>query len=226
MASARETTGQRLREQLRLYVLTDRDLSRGRSDREIVEAAIAGGATAIQLRWKTGTLSEALEVGRELREICSRAGVLFIVNDRVDLALALNADGVHLGEHDLPPREARRIAGDRLLIGYSPPTLTEAIQAERMGVDYLGVGPVFVTSTKADAGLPVGTDRIREVTRLVSIPVVGVGGISSSNAPDVIMAGADGVAVISSVVAADDVRDATYRLRAGIDVALAQRDGQ
>ena len=137
----------RLRGSLRLYVLTDRQLARGRSEPEVVEAAIAGGATAIQLRWKTGSMREALTVGRELKQICARSGVLFVVNDRIDLALALDSDGVHLGDEDLPLLAARRIIGNQMLIGYSPPTLAEAIEAEQLGADYLGIGPVYGTST-------------------------------------------------------------------------------
>jgi thiamine-phosphate pyrophosphorylase len=209
----------RLRTSLRLYVLTDRQLAHGRGESEVAEAAIAGGATAIQLRWKTGSMREALTVGRELKQICARARVLFVVNDRIDLALALDADCVHLGDEDLPLSEARKIVGGRMLIGYSPPTLAEAIQAEQLGADYLGVGPVYGTSTKADAGEPVGVERIAAVSRAVSIPVVGIGGINAANAAAVVAAGAVGVAVISSVVAANDVHEAARRIREALDLA-------
>ncbi len=219
----REAWRARLRDALRVYVLTDHQLARGRSERAIVEQAIAGGATAIQLRWKRGPLFEAVDLGRALRDICRDAGVLFVVNDRVDLALAVEADGVHLGEEDLPVPEARRIAGDRLIIGYSPPTLVEAVEAERNGADYLGVGPVFGTATKADAGPAIGVDRVAQIVRAVSVPVVGIGGITAGNAPEVIRAGAAGVAVISSVVGAEDVRAAALDLRRRVDAALAER---
>lgn len=207
----------RLPESLRLYVLTDRGLSRGRSEREVVRAAIAGGATAIQLRWKSGTMREAVEVGRELKALCAESGVLFVVNDRIDLALALDADCVHLGEEDLPLGEARRIIGDRMLIGYSPPTIDEAIDAQRLGADYLGVGPVYGTTSKSDAGDAVGVDRIANVARTASIPIVGIGGITATNAAAVVQAGATGVAVISSVVAADNIEAAARSLRAAVD---------
>ncbi|HVB65514.1 MAG TPA: thiamine phosphate synthase [Nitrolancea sp.] len=212
-------TRDRLRANLNLYVLTDRQLARGRGESEVVEAAIAGGATAIQLRWKTGSMREALIVGRELKQICARSGVLFVVNDRIDLALALDADGVHLGDEDLPLPEARKIVGERMLIGYSPPTLAEAIEAERLGADYLGIGPVYGTSTKADAGAAVGIERIAAVSRAVSIPIVGIGGITAANAAPVVLAGAAGVAVISSIVAADDVREAARQLRDALGFA-------
>ncbi len=216
--------GDRLREALRVYVLTDRALSRGRSEQEIVEKAIAGGATAIQLRWKTGSMHDAVAVGRDLRNMCRAAGVLFVVNDRVDLAMVIDADAVHLGDEDLPVADARRIVGDDMVIGYSPATLEDARQAARLGADYLGVGPVYGTATKADAGVAVGVRRIEEVCRAVSIPVVGIGGIDPANAAAVIRSGASGVAVISSVVAADDVRDATLRLTRSVQSAVIVKE--
>jgi len=213
----------RLTESLRLYVLTDRGLSRGRSEREVVEAAIAGGATAIQLRWKSGSMREALQIGRDLKAMCAQSDILFVVNDRIDLALALDADCVHLGDEDLPLSDARRIVGERMLIGYSPPTLEEALDAERLGADYLGVGPVYGTSSKSDAGEAIGVERIAAVARAVSIPIVGIGGITAANAAPVVQAGASGVAVISSVVAADDVEAAACELRAAVDAARRSR---
>jgi thiamine-phosphate diphosphorylase len=213
----------RLPESLRLYVLTDRGLARGRHEREVVKAAFAGGATAIQLRWKSGTLREALNVGREIQVICAKSDVLFVVNDRIDLALALDADCVHLGEEDLPVDVARRIVGDRMLIGYSPPTLDEAIDAQRLGADYLGVGPVYGTRSKADAGAAVGVDRIAAVAQAVSIPIVGIGGITAANAAPVIEAGAAGVSVISSVVATDDIEAAARDLRGAVNGARRTR---
>ncbi len=215
-------SGDRLRRALAVYVLTDRGLSRGRSEPEVVREAIAGGATAIQLRWKTGSLHEAIAVGRELRAMCREAGVMFVVNDRVDLALALEADAVHLGDEDLPIADARRLVGKAMVIGYSPATLVDALHAPRLGADYLGVGPVYGTTTKSDAGVAVGVRRIQEVCNAVSIPVVGIGGIDADNGGDVVRAGAAGVAVVSSVVAAEDVRGATMRLRQAIDSALSR----
>lgn len=215
--------GETLVEALRVYVLTDRLLSRGRSEREIAQAAIAGGATAIQLRWKSGSLREAVAVGQEVRDLCRAAGVMFVVNDRVDLAVSLGADAVHLGDEDLPISETRRIVGEEMVIGYSPSTLVDALQGERLGADYLGVGPIYGTSTKSDAGEPVGTRRIAEVCRSISIPVVGIGGINAGNAGPVIEAGAAGVAVISSVVAADDVREATVKLASAVRDAIGHR---
>ncbi|HEX7101850.1 MAG TPA: thiamine phosphate synthase [Nitrolancea sp.] len=219
MSNATINWRERLPDSLRLYVLTDRRLSRGRSECEVVQAAIAGGATAIQLRWKSGSMREAVDIGRELKAICAQSDVLFVVNDRIDLALALDADCVHLGDEDLPLDDARQIVGDRMLIGYSPPTLEEAIDAERLGADYLGVGPVYGTTSKSDAGEAIGVERIAAVARAVSIPIVGIGGITTGNATAVVRAGAAGVAVISSIVAADDVELAARDLRTAVDGA-------
>ncbi|MCS7246172.1 MAG: thiamine phosphate synthase [Thermomicrobium sp.] len=215
--------GPRLRDALRLYVITDRGLARGRPESEIAREAIAGGATAIQLRWKTGPLSEALRVGRELRELCRQSNVLFVVNDRVDLALVLEADGVHLGVNDVPVADARQLVGQDMVIGFSPETLEQAIDAEAAGADYLGVGPVFPTRTKLDAGPAVGLGHLERIARAVRIPVVGIGGITVDNAGAVIRAGAVGVAVISAVVGADDVRAAAARLRQVVDEAAGLR---
>jgi thiamine-phosphate pyrophosphorylase len=213
----------RLSDALAVYVLSDRKLSRGRSEVDIVRAAIEGGASAIQLRWKEGPLWEAVEVARSLRDLCASRNVLFVVNDRVDLALAVDADAVHVGEDDLPVAETRRVVGDSMIVGYSPPTLVEAIQAARSGADYLGVGPVYGTTTKEDAGVAVGVDRIRDVRGSVNVPIVGIGGINASNAGAVIDAGADGVAVISSVVAQENVETAARELRRAVDGARAGR---
>lgn len=214
---------QHLADALRLYVLTDTVLAGSRDEAEIVRQAIAGGATAIQLRWKHGPLSQALELGRELREICHASAVPFIVNDRVDLALALDADGVHVGVDDLPVKETRRLVGDRMLVGYSPPTLDDALRAAREGADYLGVGPVYATSTKPDAGAAVNVVQVKVIAEAAGLPVVGIGGITAGNAAPVIEAGAAGVSVISAVIAAPDVLAAAAELRRVVDVALEER---
>ena len=198
---------------LTLYVLTDPALSRGRTHIDVVRAAIAGGATAIQLRDKRATSRELLETGRALRELTRAAGVTFIVNDRADIALAVDADGVHVGPDDLPAREARRIVGPNKIVGVSAGTVAEAIQAQADGADYIGVGAVYATDSKADAGAPIGPDGLAPVVRAVSIPAVAIGGIGPGNAAACITAGAAGVAVISAVVAADDIAAAARRIK-------------
>ena len=214
---------ERLRAALRVYVITDQALARGRSQAALVAQALEGGATAVQLRWKSGPLRDAIELGRALRQLCRAAGALFIVNDRLDLALAVEADGVHLGVTDLPVAEARRLGGDDLVIGFSPETLEQAQQAEVAGADYLGVGPIYATTTKPDAGAPVGVAHVQAIVQRVQIPVVGIGGITAANAAEVIRAGAAGVAVIAAVFGAADVRGATAALRQVVDAALGER---
>jgi thiamine-phosphate pyrophosphorylase len=210
---------------LRVYVVTDRRLQAGRSEVEVVAAAIAGGATAVQLRGKELTGRELVEVGRALRELTRRAGVLFLVNDRVDVALAVDADGAHVGQDDLPAAVARRLLGPGRILGVSAATPEEARAAEAAGADYLGVGSVFATATKADAGAPIGPAGLRAVVGATRLPVVAIGGITADNAVDVMAAGAAGVAVISAVVGAEDVTAAARRLAASVEAGHARRGG-
>lgn len=202
-----------------LYVVTDSKLSRGRSHLEVAQAAIRGGATVVQLRDKEAATRELVETGRVLRDLTQEMGVTFIINDRVDVALAVEADGVHLGVDDMPVPIARRLMGSEAIIGFSPETVEQARQAETDSADYLGVGAVFGTSTKPDAGPPIGVEGLREMVQAVSIPVVAIGGITADNAAQCIQAGAAGVVVISAVVAAEDVEAAARRLRERIERA-------
>ena len=201
----------------RLYVVTDAGLSRGRSHRAVIEAAIIGGATIVQYREKHASTRQMIEEALELRDLTRRAGVPLTVNDRVDVALAVDADGVHVGQDDMPVALARRLIGNKLL-GVSVHSLSEALQAVRDGADYLGVGPIFATTTKPDAGPPIGLDGLRAIRQHVSIPIVAIGGINQANAADVVRAGVDGIAVVSAVVAADDVTAAARQLRALVSV--------
>ncbi len=205
----------------RVYVITDARHARGRSHREIAEAAIRGGATAVQLRMKEEPARVVLEVARAIGPLCRAAGIAFIVNDRLDVAMLAGADGVHVGQDDLPPTDARAFMGPRALIGVSTATVEEAIAAERAGADYLGVGAVYGTATKSDAGAPVGLARVTEVRQAVRLPLVGIGGITAENAAAVIRAGAQGVAVITAVTLAEDMADAVRRLREAVDGASA-----
>ncbi|TMI79563.1 MAG: thiamine phosphate synthase [Bacillati bacterium ANGP1] len=204
----------------RVYVLTDSRAARGRSHREIAEAAIRGGATAVQLRMKDEPARRIVEAARQIAPLCRAAGVTFIVNDRADVAMIAGADGVHVGQDDLPAGTVRVLAGRDTVIGVSAATAGEAVAAERAGADYLGVGAVFATATKADAGPPVGLDRLREIRLAVRLPVVGIGGITADNAAAVIRAGAAGVAVITAVTLADDMAAAVRRIRSEVDAAL------
>jgi thiamine-phosphate pyrophosphorylase len=203
----------------RVYVITDARHARGRSHREIAEAAIRGGATAVQLRMKEEPARIVLDVARAIGPLCRAAGVAFIVNDRLDVAMLAGADGVHVGQDDLPATDARALLGPRAVIGVSAATVEEGIAAERAGADYLGVGAVYGTATKSDAGAPVGLARLTEIRRALRLPLVGIGGITAENAAAVIQAGADGVAVITAVTLAEDMADAVRRLREAVDGA-------
>lgn len=206
-----------------LYVITDAQLARGRSHREVIRAAIAGGATVVQYREKEGTTRQMMEEARAVRELAHQAGLPFIVNDRLDIALAVDADGVHVGQEDMPAPLARKLIGPGKIVGVSATNLEEALQAERDGADYIGAGPVFATPTKPDAAPPMGLDGLAEICRRVFIPVVAIGGINEENAGAVIAAGADGVAVISAIVAAPDVEAAARRLRQTVEEARREK---
>jgi thiamine-phosphate pyrophosphorylase len=201
-----------------VYVITGRRIAGDRSILDVVRAAIRGGASVVQLREKTAATREIVELGQALREITRPAGIPLIVNDRLDIALAIGAEGVHVGHDDMPVGLARRLIGPDRLLGASPETVSEARQMERDGADYLGVGDVYGTPSKSDAGPPIGVDGLTEVIRAVSIPVVAIGGITLENAGAVIQAGAAGVAVISAVVSAPDPEAAARRLRELVNV--------
>ena len=203
----------------RVYVIADASRDRGRSHLEIAEAAIRGGATAIQLRMKDEPARLMVETARRLATLCQTAGVTFIVNDRVDVAMIVEADGVHVGQDDLPAEDVRRLLGRGVLLGVSAATVQEARAAERAGADYLGVGAIYATATKADAGAPVGLARIRELRRAVGLPLVAIGGITADNAAQVIAAGAQGVAVVSAVTTAEDMAAAARLIRREVDGA-------
>jgi thiamine-phosphate pyrophosphorylase len=184
-----------------LYVITEPAL---RDPLETARAVLQAGVRLLQLRDKTATTRQLVQIGQQLRALTRQHDARLIVNDRLDVALAVEADGVHLGQDDLPVSLARRIAGKHLLIGVSAETIEEARQAEADGADYLGVGPMFATPTKPDAGAPVGPERLRVIKHAVRIPVFGIGGVTLQNAPAVLNAGADGICVISAIVGATD----------------------
>lgn len=199
-----------------VYVITDQWVAGGRSLVDLVGAALRGGATAIQLREKSASTRAMVELGHALLVFTRAAGVPLIVNDRIDVALAINADGVHVGQDDMPADLARRLIGPARLLGVSAATVAEARRAERDGADYLGVGDLFGTPSKPDAGPPIGLERLAEVARAARVPVVGIGGIQVDNAAAVIAAGAVGVAVISAVISAADPEAAVRRLHAQV----------
>jgi thiamine-phosphate pyrophosphorylase len=197
------------------YLVTQESLSAGRSTVEIVDAAIAGGIDVVQLREKDTTARSRYQLGTAVREQTAAAGLPLLVNDRVDIAQAIDADGVHLGDSDLPIEAAREILGADAIVGRSASTVAAAKNAEATGADYLGVGAVYATGSKGDIDdeeYEVGPERVTEIVQAVSIPVIGIGGITPENAGDVVGAGADGVAVISAITAADEPQAVTATL--------------
>ncbi|WP_422877893.1 thiamine phosphate synthase [Ktedonosporobacter rubrisoli] len=197
---------------LQLHVLTDRDWSRGRDMLTVAEAAIEGGATVIQLRDKVASTRKLVEEGLVLRELTRRRGVLLIVNDRIDVALAVDADGAHVGQDDMPAHLARRLLGPERILGVSAGNLEEARAAVEAGADYLGIGPIYPTRGKLDAGVPVGTQFVLGLKLRYATPLVAIGGITAENAGEVIQAGAAGIAVITAVVNAEDIAAAARKL--------------
>ena len=204
---------------LRLTVITDEALARPGALFEVVQKALAAGAPTIQLRLKGATARQLLEAAHALLPIVRSAGALFIVNDRLDVSLAAGADGVHLGPHDPPIADARAVAADSLgdaadafIVGYSVDTPHGAVQAEAEGADYLGVGTVYATANKSDAGGVIGLEGLRSVVGAVSIPVVAIGGITPERAKAVAETGVCGTAAIGAVMGAPDPAEAVRAL--------------
>ena len=202
-----------------LYLVTDRGLSRGRPTIDIVEAAVKGGVTCVQLREKDCSTREFIEQAQAVRDRLRALAIPLIINDRLDVAMAVKADGVHLGQTDMPLEMARAIVKDTMLIGISAESLHDAVEAEKGGADYLGVSPIYATPTKTDTAPPLGLEGLRQIDKTVNLPLVGIGGLNQNNAGDVIRSGADGVAVVSAIVAAGNPEQAARNLRSTIEEA-------
>lgn len=196
---------------LTLYAVTDRSWLHGRTLAEVVEEVILGGATMVQLREKDKTPDEILASAREIAPVCKKYGVPFIMNDSIELARAAGADGVHLGQSDVPGDNVRELAGN-LILGLSANTVESAKRAQALGADYLGVGAVFGTTTKHDAR-HLSPKALREITSAVDVPVVAIGGISADNILQLTGCGMQGAAVVSALFAQDDLRQAARDLR-------------
>lgn len=207
---------------LRLHVLTDREWSRGRAPLDVARAALDGGATVIQLRDKAADTRTLVAEALALRALTRARGALLIVNDRVDVALAVDADGAHVGQDDMPAALARRVLGSERILGVSAGNAAEAAAAVAAGADYLGVGPIYPSRGKPDAGAPTGTALLTALAARYATPLVAIGGITAACVGEVIHAGAAGVAVITAVVAADDITGAARDLAQRIQVALAR----
>ena len=201
------------RKTMRLYAVTDRAWVGQGTLGDQVEQALRGGVTCVQLREKSLGVPAILVEAEEIGALCRSYGVPFLINDRVEIALQCGADGVHVGQKDRAAREVRRLLGPNRILGVSARTVEQAVQAERDGADYLGVGAVFSTSTKADA-MPVSYETLQAICRAVSIPVVAIGGIQRENLLSLAGRGVDGVALVSAIFAAPDVETASRELRA------------
>jgi thiamine-phosphate pyrophosphorylase len=207
---------------LSLYLVTDPEMTAKRGLLETVADAVAGGVTMVQLRQKDGSAREMAEAGRALKSFLAPRKIPLIVNDRIDVAHAIGADGVHVGQNDLPPADARAMLGPNAIIGLSV-TAGCQLDAFDAAVDYIGLGPIFPTGTKLDAAPALGDTPFGELRRRISLPVVAIGGITPDNAARAIASGADGIAVVSAICAAMDPCTAAHELRAVVDAALKSR---
>jgi thiamine-phosphate pyrophosphorylase len=196
-----------------LYLVTDAELAGGRSHPQIVTAAIRGGITVVQYREKNASTRRMVAEALELRQLCRSYNVPFIINDRLDVALAVDADGVHLGQDDMPAALARQLIGPGKILGVSVENVSQARRAMEDGADYVGASPIFATPTKPDAPSPMGIAGLQELARVCTLPIVAIGGLNASNAAAVLRAGATGLAVVSAIVSADDVERAARELK-------------
>ena len=197
---------------MRLYAVTDRTWTGELTLMEQVEVALKGGATCIQLREKKLDEESFLEEAIEMKKLCAKYHVPFIINDNVDIAIKCQADGVHVGQSDMEAGNVRALAGDKMMIGVSARTVEQAVAAEKAGADYLGVGAVFGTTTKLDAKA-ISFNTLKAICEAVSIPVVAIGGISKSNMMQLAGSGVDGVALVSAIFAAEDIEAECRELR-------------
>ena len=200
------------KEKMRLYAITDRHWLNGRSLKEVVKESLDGGVTFLQLRDKNSDDETFLQEAAELQELCRDYKVPLIINDNVEIALKMNADGVHVGQSDIKGRDIRAMIGPDKILGISAGTVEEAQAAEKAGADYIGVGAVFGTSTKKNAR-NLSLEKLQEISSSVSIPVVAIGGINASNLMELAGSGVDGVAVVSAIFAAKDPGQATRELK-------------
>jgi len=198
---------------LSLYLVTDRGLSLGRPLEYIVEEAVKGGVTMVQLREKDCSSLEFYELGRKLKKLLSPLNIPLIINDRLDIALAVDADGLHIGQSDLPWQVARQLLGPDKILGLSVETQQQAEEANHLDIDYIGVSPVFATPTKTDTFQPFGLEGLKEACRISQFPAVAIGGINASNAASIVEHGAQGIAVVSAISSAESPMAAAKDLK-------------
>ncbi|MGO5066158.1 thiamine phosphate synthase [Clostridium sp. LCP25S3_F8] len=195
-----------------LYLITDRRFLKGRELKKVIEDAILGGVTIVQVREKDISTREFFKVAKEVKEVTDYYKVPIIINDRLDIAQAIDADGVHLGQKDMPLNIARKILGKDKIIGISVGNVEEALEAENNGADYLGIGTIFPTGSKKDVDAIIGIDGLSQVKNSISIPSVAIGGINKTNFKDVLKTGIEGISVISAILDEDNVRLAANNL--------------
>lgn len=205
---------------LSLYLVTDRSLSLGRPIEDVVEQAVKGGVTMVQLREKDCSSREFYELAIKLKDILRPFGVPLIINDRLDIALACDAEGLHIGQSDIPYAVARKLLGRDKIIGLSVESLQDAIDANELDVDYIGISPVFGTPTKTDTAPALGLEGIQNIMKISKHPSVGIGGINKANVADIITSGANGVAVVSAIMSAPDPEKAAEELKGIVDASL------
>ncbi|MCJ7727168.1 MAG: thiamine phosphate synthase [Actinobacteria bacterium] len=199
-------------EDMDLYFITDSRLTR-KTALEDVKSAIRAGVKIIQYREKGESTGDMIKEAKKIGELCKKNNVLFIINDRVDIVLAVDADGVHLGNKDMIYSIARKILGSKKIIGLTVHNIREAVEAERIGADYIGVSPIFETKTKLDAGRPAGLKLIKDIKKAIKIPFVAIGGINENNLGSVIEAGARSIAAISAILTKDNVEKECKKFR-------------
>jgi len=204
----------------RLCFIADSEALAQKEIIRVIEKAVNGGATLIQLRGKKWSDRDFFSLAMEAREILKPKKVPLIINDRLDIALAAEAEGVHLGQKDLPLKVARKLAGERFIIGISVNTIEEAKEAESEGANYLGAGPVFWTSSKEDLRPTLGLEGLKAICQAVKIPVLAIGGIKAASIPEIMASGASGVAVISAIAGADDPEQTARALREAVDLSI------
>jgi thiamine-phosphate pyrophosphorylase len=195
-----------------LYLVTDRGILKGRDLFQAVEDAVKGGVTLVQLREKNISSLDFYNIALKMKAFLRDFEIPLIINDRLDIALAVDADGLHVGQNDLPVAKARNLLGKHKILGYSVYNVQQAVYGEKCGADYLGAGPVYATGSKSDAVSPIGIDSLGSITGSVSIPVVGIGGIGLANLKEIKDAGAAGISLISAILGSDDIEGCSRKL--------------
>ncbi|MCL3780747.1 thiamine phosphate synthase [Prolixibacteraceae bacterium JC049] len=199
---------------LSLYLVTDPDLTMGRPLLPIIEEAVAGGVTMVQLREKEASSRAFYELAKATKELLKGTGVPLIINDRLDIALAVDAEGLHIGQSDLPHDIARKLLGPDKILGWSVETIEQAREANQFDVDYIGLSPVFSTQTKSDISKPLELEGVREISSFTKHATVAIGGVGLQNTSEVIQAGADGIAVVSAIISHEQPKQISEQLKA------------